>query len=228
MAFGNGPRIVTSGLVLSLDAGDRNSYVSGSSVWNDVSGNGKTGTLSNGPTFDTTNGGSIVFDGVDDYVAVAGSIILTQATFLLWIKRNGLQVSYTGLMHSRGGTGGNVTGMNVDPSGQQGIGYHWNDTVTTYGWNSGLVIPESWSMIAITVVSTFAIAYLVNQLGLRSATNSVSHASTTLAALSLARDNTGSGRIFKGNIAGGLLYNRALSATEVLQNYNAQKSRFGL
>ena len=61
-------KIVTDGLVLALDAADRNSYVSGSTTWRDVSGNNNSGSLVNGPTFSSGNGGSIVFDGVDDFI----------------------------------------------------------------------------------------------------------------------------------------------------------------
>ena len=67
MSFNNGPTIVTNGLVLALDAGDKNSYVSGSTTWFDLTGV-NNGTLVNGPTFNSGSGGSIVFDGVDDYV----------------------------------------------------------------------------------------------------------------------------------------------------------------
>jgi len=67
MAFANGSRIVTDGLVLALDASDRNSFVSGSTIWNDLSGNGNNGTLVNGPTFDSGSGGSIVFNRSTQY-----------------------------------------------------------------------------------------------------------------------------------------------------------------
>jgi hypothetical protein len=70
--FSNGPTISTNGLVLALDAGDRNSYVSGSTTWNDLVGL-NNGTLTNGPTFNSANGGSIVFDGTNDYVVVPES-----------------------------------------------------------------------------------------------------------------------------------------------------------
>ena len=66
-AFG---QIVTDGLVLCLNASDRNSYVSGSTTWNDVSGQGNNGTLTNGPTFNSSNGGTIITDAVDDTIQV--------------------------------------------------------------------------------------------------------------------------------------------------------------
>jgi hypothetical protein len=63
-----GPNIVTDGLVLYLDAANQKSYPGTGTTWNDLSGNGNNGTLVNGPTFNSDNNGSIVFDGVDDYV----------------------------------------------------------------------------------------------------------------------------------------------------------------
>ena len=64
----HGPSIITQGLVLALDAADRNSYPGSGTTWTDLSGNGNTGTLTNGPTYNSANGGSIVFDGSNDYV----------------------------------------------------------------------------------------------------------------------------------------------------------------
>ena len=55
MAFGNGPRVVTDGLVLALDAADKNSYPGSGTTWNDISGNGWNGTFQNGPTFNSSN-----------------------------------------------------------------------------------------------------------------------------------------------------------------------------
>jgi hypothetical protein len=69
MAFANGGRIVTDGLVLSLDAGDRNSYPGSGTTWRDLSGNNNSGSLVNGPTFNSANQVSILFDGVNDYVS---------------------------------------------------------------------------------------------------------------------------------------------------------------
>jgi hypothetical protein len=81
-------KIVTDGLVLALDAADRNSYVGGSTVWNDVSGNNYTGSLVNGPTFSNN---SIVFDGVDDYVDCGLSTFQpTQITLSVWVSRTAL------------------------------------------------------------------------------------------------------------------------------------------
>ena len=68
MGVAGGPDLIQDGLVLDFDASDRNSYVSGSTTWFDLSGNSNNNAvLVNGPTFTGSNGGAIVFDGTNDY-----------------------------------------------------------------------------------------------------------------------------------------------------------------
>jgi hypothetical protein len=215
--------IVTSGSLLNVDAGFVGSYPTTASTWYDISGNASNGTLTNGPTFDSANSGSIVFDGVDDFAQCAGSFTLTSATFVTWIKRNGNQTQYDGILFSRGT---NTTGMNFFSSNQ--LGYHWNDALATYSWASGLTIPNlTWCMIAVSVSSNSATAYLCQTSGITTSTNTTSHASSVLNDIKIAQDDAGS-RFFNGNIAISQLYNRALSADEITQNFNALRGRFGV
>jgi hypothetical protein len=130
--------LITTGLMLYLDAGNALSYPGSGTTWTDLSGNGRDGTLTNGPTYSATNGGSIVFDGSNDYVQCLGSLTVTAATFVSWIRRNGNQGAYDGILFSRGAV---TTGMNFSSYANQ-LGYHWNDAANTYNWSSGLVIPE--------------------------------------------------------------------------------------
>jgi hypothetical protein len=219
-----GPRTITNGLVLALDAGNSKSYPTTGTVWTDLSGNGNTGTLTNGPTYGSVNGGSLVFDGVDDNVQCSGSITLTSATFIVWMRRNGTQNFFNGILFSRGTS---ITGINFRSTTNQ-LGYHWNDTISTYNWVSGLLIPDlSWCMVVVSVTSSSATAYLYQASGLTTATNTVSHASTTLNNIRVGVDPTSpTSRYFNGNISQASLYNRALSATEIQQNYLATKSRY--
>ena len=215
--------VVTTGLQLYLDAGNASSYPGSGTTWTDLSGNNLTGTLTNGPTYSATNGGSIVFDGSNDYVQCLGSLTVTAATFVTWIKRNGSQGQYDGILFSRGT---NTTGMNFKTSNQ--LGYHWNDAGNTYNWQSGLTIPDAtWCMIAVSVTSTAATAYLCQTGGTTTATNTVNHASSLLNDIKIAQDDAGS-RFFNGNIAIAQLYNIALSAGEVSQNFEADRARFGV
>lgn len=223
MSIRGGPDIVENGLLLALDAANVKSYLGSGTNWVDLSGNNNNGTLTNGPTFSGGNIGSIVFDGANDFVQCTGTVSLTAATFIVWIRRNGTQDTYDGILFSRGTS---VTGINFQSSNQ--LGYHWNGISNTYDWTSGLAIPDlAWSMCAVSVTSTTATAYLYQASGLTTATNTVSHTSTTLDDIKIAQDDFG-GRFFNGNIAQASIYNRALSSDEILQNYNATRSRFNI
>ena len=215
--------VVTTGLQLYLDAGQAASYPGTGTDWTDLSGNGRNGTLTNGPTYSATNGGSIVFDGTNDYVQCTGSLTVTTATFVSWIRRNGNQGQYDGILFSRGTS---ITGMDFNLSNQ--LGYTWNNAVNTYNWNSGLIVPDAtWCMIAVSVTSSSATAYLCQSSGITSATNTVSHTSTTLDDIKIAFDDAAA-RYFAGNIAIAQLYNIALSAEQVAQNFAADRARFGV
>jgi len=222
MSLQHSPRIITDGLVLCLDAANRQSYPGSGTVWRDLAGS-NNGTLTNSPTFNSANRGSIVFDGVDDFVQISASLNITTATFVVWLRRNGNQNTYDGILFSRGT---NITGISFYTSNQ--LGYTWNNAVNTYTWNSSLIVPDlTWCMCAISITSNSATAYLYQSTGLTTATNIVSHTSTILDDIKIGQDDFGS-RFFTGNIAQAQIYNRALTSTEILQNYNATKGRFGL
>jgi hypothetical protein len=215
--------VYTTGLQLYLDAGNASSYPGSGTTWTDLSNNSRTGTLTNGPTYSGTDGGSIVFDGTNDYVQCLGSLTVTAATFVTWIRRNGTQGQYDGILFSRGT---NTTGMNFQSSNQ--IGYHWNDAGNTYNWQSGLTTPNlTWCMIAVSVTSTSATAYLCQTGGTTTATNTVNHSSSLLNDIKIAVDDAAA-RYFNGNIAVAQLYNVALTEAQILQNFEADRARFGV
>jgi hypothetical protein len=219
MSTSYSPKIVTDGLVLALDAGNRKSYAGSGTIWNDLSGNNNTGTLSNSPTFTDANNGSFTFNGTNS-VQTAVNIVCTAMTILMFIKRNGTQISNAGLTFNRGTS---VTGLNFYGLNNT-LSYHWNNDASTYNFASNLLIPDNvWSMVGMSVTSTAATLYV----NMESATNINAHASTTIDNLRIAVD-TDSGRRFTGNIATTLLYNKALSPSEVLQNFNATRNRFGV
>jgi hypothetical protein len=216
--------VVTTGLQLYLDAGNASSYPGSGTTWTDLTVNGRNGTLTNGPTYSSDNGGSIVFDGSNDFVQCTGSLTVTAATFVTWIRRNGNQGQYDGILFSRGTT--STTGMDFQVSNQ--IAYTWNDAGNTYAWQSGLVVPDlTWCMIAVSVTSTAATAYLCQTSGITTSTNTVSHGSSLIDDIKIARDEF-STRYFTGNIAIAQLYNIALSTEQVTQNFQADRARFGV
>jgi hypothetical protein len=217
------PGVVTTNLSMFLDAGNASSYPGSGTAWTDLSGNSRNGTLTNGPTYTSADGGSIVFDGTNDFVQCSGSLTVTAATFVSWIRRNGNQGQYDGILFSRGTS---ITGMDFHLSNQ--LAYTWNNAVNTYNWQSGLIVPDlTWCMVAVSVTSTAATAYLCQSSGITSATNTVSHTSTTLDDIKIAYDDAAA-RYFNGRIATAMIYDRALSAGEITQNFNALRSRYGL
>ena len=243
-------KIVTDGLVLCLDAADRNSYVSGSTVWRDVAGS-NNGTLTNGPTFNTGSGGSIVFDGVDDLVNVTTSSLYQFTntdpfTISAWINADKIGEYNTILAYSLGVSDFRgyylqlVSTASIALAGQRTNSFlfdYFEGSTPSSNWkgivgDSNSITFNSWVMITATSATgndangmiVYQNASIVPfQIRRNSSPTSVNYAGVPL--------NIGSrGGIqqFKGSIASVQLYNRALSASEVLQNYNAQKSRFGL
>jgi hypothetical protein len=218
------PGIVTTNLSMFLDAGNASSYPGSGTAWTDLSGNSRNGTLTGGPTYTSADGGSIVFDGTNDFVQCSGSITATAATFVIWMRRNGSQDDFDGIIYSRSATATGISFFGITNK----ISYTWNNAANTYTWDSGLVIPDlTWCMVAVSVTSTAATAYLCQSSGITSATNTVSHASTTLDDIKIGQDDLG-GRFFNGNIAIAQLYNIALSAEQVAQNFAADRARFGV
>ena len=215
--------VVQDGLVFNLDASKFYSYPKSGTAWTDLTNNGRNGTLLNGPTYNSSNGGSLVFDNSNDYVQCDGSITVTEATFIIWFKWSIIS-PYDGLLISIGATS---TGILFTFSGNPG--YIWNGASNTYLWENGIRPPENtWSMYALSVTSSAATAYVYDTGGLRTAVNTVSHTSTTLDDIKIGFTEGQSNGLFGGNMAQALIYNRALTAGEIAQNFNATRSRFGI
>ena len=233
MGFYRGPHIVTDGLVLSLDAGNTKSYQSGSATWSDKSGNRNNETFVNGPTFNSDNGGSIVFDGVNDYCNITISAVPTgsQATVSFWTKFNVTQASSIFSAYNS--------------AGQRQINIHltWSDSIVywdcgasggTYdrinsstltaaqktGWHNWIFTKNATTGTMVIYLDGISLA---SGTGKTNTIGAISTASKRCAIASF--DDT---MYYSGNISSMLLYNRALTAEEILQNYTATKSRFGL
>ena len=211
--------IVRNGLVLDLDAAKLDSYPKFGTTWRDITFNQNNGTLVNGPTFNSGNGGSIVFDGVDDYITIP-TITNNIYTIDFWYKMGGNDGSY-GYFASSGDNGFAIG------EGGPGIGYgqfyYWNGSVST-----GLgTIPSTtnWNHVCTLInVSTNNIQIYGN--GNQLSTTTVTSMSTSIS--NIGRYITTNTHYLKGNLASYKIYNRALSAAEVLQNFNATRTRFGL
>jgi len=226
MAFSYSPKIVTDGLVLYLDAANTKSYPGSGTTWADISRGGKTGILTNGPTFNSANGGSIVFDGTNDYVAVSDTNNVYSALTFTAVINTTTQSGGAGIVFNRGG-GGNTSGMNILYPNAGGIGYHWNDDPNTYTYNPGLTLPNNaWCFCCVSVSPTQAIFQINGNSVVRVYANP--SANTTIGAGLQIGADASINRFYQTKIAYASIYNRALSQTEIQQNYNATKTRFGL
>ncbi len=223
MGIARGPKIVTSGLVLALDAADKLSYKGSGTSWRDLSSNNNTGTLTNGPTFNATNMGSIVFDGVDDYVDAGNSSTLqiTQGSIATWIKTSDSSAGFHGIL---------VKQSNYGLFANAGVlvAYDWGNAATR---STGVTISDGrWKYIAMTFTtstgtpSNNAIFYIN---GVAVLTSTIKW-STDVSILTLGLGGLASAQWFNGNISNVQIYNRVLSSSEILFNYNATKNRFGL
>lgn len=240
MASIGGPNIVESGLVLSLDAANTKSYSSGSTTWNDLSGNSSNGTLVNGPTFNSSNGGSIIFDGVNDYVNCGNNVNLNP-TEQITIECNFklLQIEplvYPNLViksNSAGSFGLNQYGLWLWRGGlsNRGIGFRLaidtfeNTTISSTGVDVNDLLNKYTSITGTyngTHMRIYLNTILVGELPITGNIRTVSDP------LVIGRNGSSSNNYFNGNIYNTKIYNRALTQEEVLQNYNATKGRFGL
>ena len=234
MSFNYSPKIVNdSSLLFYLDAVNTKSYVSGSTTWTDISKGGNTGTLVNGPSFSSANGGSIIFDGTDDYCNVPISAVPTgnQATVSFWTKFNVTQASSIFSAYNSAGQ----RQINIHLTWSDSIAY-WDcgatggtydrinsSTLTTAqktGWHNWVFTKDATAGTMVIYLDGISLA---SGTGKTNTIGTISTASKRCAIASF--DDT---MYYSGNISSMLLYNRALSATEITQNFNTHKSRFGL
>ena len=243
MGIAGGPDIVTSGLVLELDAADKNSYPGSGTTWYDISGNGNNGTLTNGPTF--TSPGYFSFDGADDFVDTNLNLNQTM-TINVWYRRQ--KVSTAGNNFFIHASAYNYPASNTWFELNISDPYYGNGgTIETwaYSLNNGsrqdfLISPYpasilgQWRNMCIVFNNSTGTGYLdAANYGSSTPAFTAWDTATTRVPFEFAR---GRGYEFNGgaytycqcDMSIIQVYNRALTAGEVLQNYNAMKTRFGL
>jgi hypothetical protein len=219
--------LVTNGMLLNLDAANSTSYPGNGITWTDLSGNSNNGTLYNGVTYSSANGGSLVFDGADDYADITSNsfgsaTVLTIEGFIKWVS----------------GTGGMFLGFSTyDVWTQSG----------TLGYNNGgsnVIGISSTKVSSLNLVGNWHhYTFVMRSSGLLS-TNKIYIDGVDMGALSAVVQNDGNIPGLNNNLRlsswnnGGFygnmqyanlrIYNRELTISEIQQNFNTYKSRFGL
>jgi hypothetical protein len=229
MSYYNGPTIVTNGLVLYLDAANNKSYPGSGTSWGDLTGNSNTNTLTNGPTFNSANGGSIVFDGTNDEVAINSSTIArigtSNHTISVFVNND---ITSEEDLFGTGGIGvGDVLLMIYLAKFR---GHAWSSTGNSNVFDSPNTIGTGgWNMLTQRV--TWGANMDLFENGIKAGTKVLSgnapSSTQNTAYLGARYPGTGPSHL-QGKIGLVTVYNRALTDSEVLQNYNAIKTRFGL
>ncbi len=232
MALNHSPSIVTNGLVLYLDAANRRSYPGSGTSWFDLSGNNNHGTLTNGPTFSSANGGGIVFDGNNDYIFVPNgytNILKNNNTWSisLWIMASSLtnnpvlispdagQLAYYDLFLE--------IGSNAVYFASGGGSGGYLDNIAT-----PLVTNTMYNIVFIkNGISSGKVYVNQNEILLTAQGSGLGSMPNLNADLRIGGFKEGS-FYFNGIIYSCTMYNKAITPLEIAQNYNATKGRFGL
>ena len=221
-------RVVQSGLVLNLDAGASTSYPGSGTTWTDLSGNGNNGTLTNGPTYSSANGGSLSFDGVDDYVNCGSPSTLNFGTgnFNLSCWVNIPSTSGADLI-------GIISRYVAATAAGFWIQLNPGNRYVAFGWDGNNFITSStsagggqWKFISCQRTGSTSAEVYVNGISVASSSSMPSGTSNGQQ-IDIGRIDI-AGRYSAGNISQVQIYNRALSAAEVSQNFNALRARFGI
>jgi hypothetical protein len=228
--------IVTASLDLYLDASETGSYPGTGTTWYDISGNGNDATIYQGATFNTGSGGYFFFDDVNDYVSTNGNIGISgdaSVTLSLWLR-----TTVSGVAWNNALTFGNPyvarAGMAIFVSpaaggaGSIGAGFFMGVIAPTA---AGVLSNQTWHHVTFTkeagAINSSTTKIYVD--GVSKTLNFAAASGTpnfTDTPVYLGKDTAN--QMFGGDIGSGFVYTKALSAAEVLQNFNATRSRFGV
>jgi hypothetical protein len=227
------PKIITNGLILNLDAANKKSYIGSGSSWVDLTKNKLNASIT-GCTYNSGNGGSLVYNGTTStYVTIPDSTTIRTQNFTIaaWVKFAGFN-SFNGIICKPQNTN-NWTSpytsflMRIDGSTSfnTSIGSNttYSGTTTAYTFSTGIFY---------NLVMTYDGATIKGYINNSLITNANVAYTINYTSIALLIGATGGGTPYgetlNGNMYLASMYNRALSASEVLQNYNATKGRFGL
>lgn len=222
---------ITSNLVLNYDAGNVLSYPGTGTIWkNMASPTTNNGILINGPTYNSANGGSIIFDGSNDYVSGGTGnmgLDLSDKSFQCWIKTNGL--AHYGIIDKEFDTAPGVYGgwgFWINGSGKL---WFWNHSNLDLIDNGALSVANgTWTNVAVTYNSTTKSAkfYYNGVLNSTQTNANIVEISSGTQPLNIGCIRDGSAAFFNGNMSLLLAYNKVLTDSEILTNYNSSKFRY--
>jgi len=224
--------IVTDGLVLNLDAGDINSYSypGSGTTWTDLSGQGNNATLTNGPTYSSADGGSIDFDGSNDFVTTSNQLdpaadglfadSSSSWSVTSFFNSDTIASGQDAITGKGGGTGTSATYVTFRDGSDLNVRLRGGtiDTISSISANT-------WYEVTVTWDGSTAKAYMN---GVFETNISVGTAANQSNNFCIGATNDGNSICFNGKVSITLVYDKALTASEITQNFDALKGRYGL
>lgn len=230
MSVEGGPDIVTDGLVLHLDAANNRSYPGTGTTWTDLTSNKFTGSFVNGPTFNSGNAGGIVFDGTNDYIEIPNNAAInptSAVTLCSFFRINGFGSNIGPIIFKK-----NTRSAQFE---QYSLGVGTNSIYTIMSNSGGTqivrTIPYTYGTLTFVTaifnpaggnMSLYRNGILADSVSI-SISFDVSTEPLRIGGIPVIYTGYANGTIYTAQI-----YNRALSAKEIRQNYHATKGRYGL
>ena len=213
------PTIITSGLVMNLDASNTLSYAGTGTTWTDLSGNGKNGILVNGPTYNSANGGYLQFDGINDYVNITVKPQQNAMTLEVWVKLVTVTSGVQQYFMVDSGAGYVELGMVGDKAYFGVAGSPYSSAIGLTSRSVG-----TWYQIVGRYKNGEKASIYVNGVLDKQGTNTNTTIGSVATDFQIFRNG---GTHLNGSMAVSRIYNTALSDADILNNFNAVKSRYG-
>ena len=219
------PKISTRGLVLHLDAGQQNSYKGSGTTWTDLSGKVNTGTLVSGVGYNSSNGGSLSFDGVDDYVEITGNSSNTPSEMTLFCFIYPKNTRPEEIIAAQN-NGSGYRFMTKTYAGNVGTKWgFWPTPGVGTEWEASVLSNNTWHCLTVTYTNTNLKLYKNAVVELDTGSpGTLTHGGNIRLG-----DGIGGAQVhLHANLSSFMIYNRALTAAEVSQNFQALRGRFGV
>jgi hypothetical protein len=219
--------VVQDGLVLNLDAGVSSSYPGSGSTWTDLSSLGNNGSLIQAPSYNSNNGGSLVFNGSSNYASLSSSLIGANGAFTyeIAVYRTGNGTNWP-IFFINGAVNSSITIAQYNNT--TGVLFRVTNgkgNFDEYNLPTGTLVNDQWVCLSFSMtVNRYMDAYINGvKYGNGGYSNGTSTPSTSTS--SIGGDSSSS---WDGRIAYARMYNRALTESEVEQNFNALRTRYGI
>lgn len=217
MALVHSPSIVTNGLLFCVDAANPRSYPGSGTNWFQLSGSNNTGSIVNGPTYNSANLGSLSFDGVDDYVDFSANLgTMATYTIMFWAKRDAEN--------------------RMPVAARTNTSFYWygdNSWFYTHGGATGEYYYSKPTSIPLGTWGCYCVVYngsnvSIYRQGIYQGQQATTGTADWSVGLRVGWWQPGGAYAWQGLISNVMMYNTALTADQVTQNFNATRGRYGL